>query len=530
MISLSRRLGYDGLGRAALALWSRKLLYEFEGYALDTDRRELRRGDTVVAVQPQVFDLLEYLVRSRDRVVSKDDMVEAIWGGRIVSESTLTSRINAARAALRDSGEEQRLIRTLPRKGLRFVGTVREKLKPTILPLPEKPSIAVLPFANLGGDFEQEYFADGITEDITTSLSKWHWFFVIARNSSFTYKGRAVDVKKVGQELGVRYVLEGSVRKVGHRLRLNAQLIDAETGAHVWAERFDRDFVDVFEVQDELTQNVAAAIGPAVSKIETEQAERKTGEKLVAWDHYLRGMWHFHRFTNEELVKALASFQCAIDLDPSLAHAHAGIARAALARAMYHGAERENAIASVLEAAKKALSFDGKNVEAYYALSIASSHNDDLEAAFEFGQRSTRLNENFAPGYFALAIACLYLGRPNDGLDAIDRALRLNPTDPQRFTWLALRASAMYLLKRYSEAIACARQSLGLNRYHSALRVLAAANAQLGIMKEASDAVRELMACEYGDRTIAAVIRPFKRATDRANYTEGLSKSGVPEA
>jgi adenylate cyclase len=505
------------------------LLYSFEGYALDTDVRELRRGGTVVAVQPQVFDLLEYLVRNRDRVITKDDLIAAVWHGRIVSESALTTRINAARTAIGDSGEEQRLIRTLPRKGVRFIGEIREVLKPTSLPLPEKPSIAVLPFSNMSDDPEQEYFADGITEDIITSLSKWHWFFVIARNSSFTYKARAIDIKRVGQELGVRYVLEGSVRRVGDRLRLNAQLIDAVTGTHIWAERFDRDFVDVFAVQDELTHNVAAAIGPAVSKIVTEQATRKSEEQLAAYDHYLRGMWHLHQFTDEALGRALVSFRHAIELDQSLAHAHAGMARALLARTMYHGADRKKSISSALEAARRALALDSENVEAYYALAIASSHNDDPDVAFEFAQRATKLNDNFAPGLFALGIAELYLGLPNDALESIDRALRLNPTDPQRFTWLSLRASALYLLKRYPDAIICAKQSLGLKRYHTALRVLAAANAQLGMKKEAADAMDELMACEYGDRTIEAVIRPFRRATDRANYTEGLAKAGLPE-
>jgi TolB-like protein len=222
------------------------------------------------------------------------------------------TRINAARVAIGDNGEEQRLIRTLPRKGLRFVGAVREEQKPTSLSLPEKPSIAVLPFANMSNDPEQEYFADGVTEDLITSLSKWHWFFVIARNSSFTYKARAVDLKQVGHELGVRYILEGSVRKLGNRLRLNAQLIDTLTGAHIWAERFDREFVDVFAVQDELTHNVAAAIGPAVSRIVTEQATRKSEKQLAAYDHYLRGMWHFHQFTDPALGRALESFQHAI--------------------------------------------------------------------------------------------------------------------------------------------------------------------------------------------------------------------------
>ena len=227
--------------------------YLFEEYAFDTDRRELHRGADVVSVAPQVFDLLDYLIRNRERVVSKDDLVRAVWKGRIVSDAALTTRLNAARNAIGDSGEKQCLIKTLPRKGFRFVGSVQEAQDPAgaaaaanpeeppkpALTLPDKPSIAVLPFANLSSDPEQEYFADGMVEDIITGLSRSKSLFVIARNSSFTFKGKAVDVKRIGRELGVRYVLEGSVRKSGNRVRITGQLVDAETGNHIWADRYE---------------------------------------------------------------------------------------------------------------------------------------------------------------------------------------------------------------------------------------------------------------------------------------------------
>jgi TolB-like protein len=231
------------------------VLFLFENCALDTDRRELRHGAVAVPVEPQVFDLLAYLIKNRDRVVSKDDLVAAIWGGRIVAESTLTSRINTARCAIGDSGAEQRLIKTLARKGVRFVGAVREEAEPAEVTamgavdaaaqkakpetsLADKPSIAVLPFANLSGDPQQDYFSDGITEDIITELSRFSELLVISRNSSFQYKGKAVDIRQVGRELGARYILEGSVRRSSDRVRITAQLIDAMTGAHRWAERY----------------------------------------------------------------------------------------------------------------------------------------------------------------------------------------------------------------------------------------------------------------------------------------------------
>jgi TolB-like protein len=265
--------------------------YLFEDYALDPDRRELTRHAGGVAIGPKVFDLLLFLVQHRERVVSKDDLLEAVWSGRIVSESTLTSHINAVRKAIGDNGEEQRLIRTVARKGFRFVGEVKEtdgltapntksdEASAPALMLPDSPSIAALPFQNWSGDPEQEYFADGVVEDIITALSRIRWLFVIARNSSFTYKGRAVDVKQVGRELGVRYVMEGSVRKAANRVRITGQLIDATTAAHIWADHFEGSLDDIFELQDQIAERVVGAIiadaGACRDRARKAQAHRK---------------------------------------------------------------------------------------------------------------------------------------------------------------------------------------------------------------------------------------------------------------
>jgi TolB-like protein len=298
------------------------LRYLFEEYAFDADRRELHRGMDVVSVTPQVFDLLDYLIRNRERVVSKDDLINAIWNGRSVSDAALTTRLNAARTAIGDSGEEQRLIKTLPRKGFRFVGTVREVQRPAgaatadnpmeppkpALTLPDKPSIAILPFTNLSSDPEQEYFADGVVEDIITGLSRSKSLFVIARQSTFTYKGKAVDIKQVGRELGVRYALEGSVRKAGNRLRITGQLIDAATGVHLWAHRFEGGLEDIFDLQDQMTASVVGAIAPRLQQAEIERAKRKPTESLDAYDYYLRGMASFYLWTREGMSEALRMF------------------------------------------------------------------------------------------------------------------------------------------------------------------------------------------------------------------------------
>ena len=272
------------------------MIYLFGDISLNVDRQELRRGADLVSVEPKVLDLLLFLIRSRERVVSKDDLIVNVWHGRIVSESTLTSRITAMRHAIGDSGRDQRFVRTIARKGLRFVGEVREQHSgaeervPLRVPaealerlapiLPEKPSIAVLPFTNMSGDPDQEFFGDGLAEDVLTELSKFRWLFVTSRNSSFTFKGKTVDARQASRELGVRYVLEGSVRRAGMRVRVTGQLIDAATDSHIWAEHYDRDLADIFAVQDEITRAVAAAIGPAIVDAERHRAVRKPPENL----------------------------------------------------------------------------------------------------------------------------------------------------------------------------------------------------------------------------------------------------------
>ncbi len=306
--------------------------YLFEDFALDTDRRELRRGPALVAIEPQVFDLLVHLIRHRDRVVSKDELLASIWHGRVVSESALFNRINAARSAIGDSGGQQRMIKTLPRKGIRFVGEVQDDEPQSVgapareenlrLPLPDRPSIAVLPFANMSGDPDQEYFVDGISEDLITGLSRIRWLFVIARNSSFVYKHRAVDVKQVARALGVRYVLEGSVRRAGDQLRISAQLIDAMSGGHHWAERYDRELGDIFTVQDEITRNVAGAIEPHLLAAEGVRALSRSADDLGAWELVARAQTHFWRMTRQDYEAAIKPLKRAIEAYPDYAPAH----------------------------------------------------------------------------------------------------------------------------------------------------------------------------------------------------------------
>lgn len=422
--------------------------YLFAEFALDTDRRELRRGADVVAITPQVFDLIEYLLRNRERVVSKDDLINAVWNGRIVSDAALTTRLNAARIAIGDSGEEQRLIKTFPRKGFRFIGEARdsnplagetvsdvaaEGPKPALTP-PDEPSIAVLPFTNLSSDPEQDYFADGIVEDIITALSRFRALFVIARNSSFTYKRRVVDVKQVGRELGVRYVLEGSVRKVANRVRITGQLVDAASGAHLWADRFDGGLDDIFDLQDQVTERVVGAIAPVVERAEIERAKRKPTESLDAYTVYLRGLARFNQLgSRQALEEALSLFYSAIELDPNFASAY-GRAASCYAYARGLGGTRETAeeIAEVKRLSEHAIELGRDDAIALAASGWALTNVvRDFEQGASLIDRALLLNSNLAEAWFSGGWLKNWLDEPEAALKYFERAIHLNPLDPR---------------------------------------------------------------------------------------------------
>ena len=373
----------------------------------------------------------------------------SVWGGRSVSDSTLTSRINAARNAVGDSGAEKKLIRTIARKGLRFVGEVRTQPTGTepadagglppdqvhegsraALPLPDRPAIAVLPFINMSGDSEQEYFSDGISEDIITALSKLRWFFVIARNSSFIYKGKAVHMKQIAEELGVGYVVEGSVRKGGDRVRITAQLNDAATGSHIWAEHYDRSLADVFAVQDEITEAIVAAIEPQLYAAENFRAKRKPPDSMDAWDLVMRALSHYWRVTRQDNVVAQALLEKATAIDPSYGQAHGVLATSHTFSAHMGWEDMATATPVAERAALAAILADSEDPWAHHALGcvyLFTRRFDDSLAEFEL---ALRLNPNFslAQGYYGLALS--YSGRWEEADVAARRALRLSPRDP----------------------------------------------------------------------------------------------------
>jgi TolB-like protein/Tfp pilus assembly protein PilF len=524
------------------------VLFLFTNHTLDTDRRELRRDARPIAVEPQVFDLLVYLVQNCDRVVSKDDLIASVWGGRVVSDSTVTSRINAARKAVGDSGVEQKLIRTVPRKGLRFVGAVHTEptdaeSAPTADPAPhemteqlraplpshDRPAIAVLPFVNMSGDPEQEYFSDGISEDIITALSKLRWFFVIARNSSFIYKGKAVHIKQLGEELGVGYVVEGSVRKGGDRVRITAQLNDVSTGGHIWAERYDRCLSDVFAVQDEITEAIVAAIEPQIYAAENFRTRRKLPDSMDAWDLVMRALSHYWRVTRQDNLAAQALLEKATAIDPNYGQAH-GLLAASHTFSAHMGWADMAVVAPIAErAGLAAILADNEDAWAHFALGcvyLFARRFDDSTAEFEM---ALRLNPNFslAQGYYGLTLS--YCGRWEEGDLAARRALRLSPRDPFSAIYYGIAAYAQFVGRNYDEAMRLARDGIRQRGdFVGAHRVLTAAAGMAGQDDVAKAALQELRRAQPNiSLTWIANQMPIKQDVEREHYLEALRRAGL---
>ena len=399
------------------------------------------------------------------------------------------------------------------------------------LPLPDKPSIAVLPFVNMSGDAEQEYFADGITEDLITLLSQIRWFFVIARNSSFAYKGKSPDIRAVARELGVAYVLEGSVRKEGNRVRVTAQLIDGASGNHVWAQRYDRDLEDIFAVQDEITATLVGAIEPELGKAERERARAKRPDDLRAWELYQRGLWHTYRRTREDLAEAQLLFRRAITIDPGLARAYAAAEEAFFFQHVggyVDGADAANTAA--LQYAETAVRIDGQDAFNRYALGRALTLLRRHDAAILELDKAIELEPSFAQAHYALGMALGTGGRPQEALPHIELAMRLSPQDPYFGQFLVRRAEAYLFLGRLEEAVESAERSLHEPKIQwSRWAILAAAQAHLGRLEDARRSIEALHALRPDiDLAFTRDYWPIADANALQYLVDGLRTAGLP--
>ena len=433
------------------------MAFLFGDMALDGVRRELRSGSVLLQLEPQVFDLLEFLVRNRDRVVSRDDLLASVWNGRIVSDFAIDARINAARRAIGDDGEQQRWICTIARKGFRFVGDVREEPGSMVpsgraFSWASKPSVAVLPFANMSGDPEQEYFSDGITEDIITDLSKVSALNVVSRTTAFTLKGKPVAIAQVGQQLKVWYIVEGSVRKAGGRVRVTVQLIDARTDSQVWGERYDRDLNDIFALQDEIAQTIAAALKVKLLPAEKKAIENRSTRDPEAYQSYLQSRYHFLRHGMKSLEIAIRFGRRALEIDPQYARAWALIA-ICQSSLRIRGRSDESGLA----AAEMALSLDPTLAEAHSARGrVLGDLGRYDEAVVEF-EESVRLDPDSPDVRFDFGRCCFVFGRYQESIEHLERAATLSE---ERYVPLCFAAQAHRTLGHDSEARGAARRAL----------------------------------------------------------------------
>ena len=549
------------------------LRYLFGEYAFDTDRRELHRGADLVSIAPQVFDLLDYLIRNRERVVSKDDLISAVWSGRIVSVAALTTRLNAARSAIGDSGEKQCLIRTLPRKGFRFVGAVQEAQRLAVTQVTaglgehldnvarsvraaaavREPgsaahsgdttpiqtsaphlSIVVLPFANIGGDPEQDYFVDGVTESLTTDMSRIGGSLVIGRHTAFTYKGTAVDLKKLGRELNVRYVLEGSVQRGGNRFRVSVQLIDAETGNHLWAERFDKPVADLLDMQDEIVSRLANTLNAQLMAAEAQQAKRSLHPD--AMDLYFQGMACVNKGdTPEYMTQARGFFEQALALDPGSIEALVGTAIVDFNSGAYFSTDNRAASLAAAEAALiKALSMAPWHAQAHMYLGVVHIFTDRVAQGISECEQGLALDRNLANAHGFIGLAKLFLGRGEETEAHVHEAFRLSPRDIFAYRWMTFVAVAKLWHGAYAEAVVWLRRGLEANRnFPIGHFILAASLGLLGHLDQARAAAKAGLALDPNFsiqryRVSSPSNNPIYLARRERLY-QGMRMAGVPE-
>ncbi|WP_290648962.1 winged helix-turn-helix domain-containing tetratricopeptide repeat protein [Aquisalimonas sp.] len=553
------------------------ITYRFEGFVFDPDAGTLLNSGQPVALEPQVLRLLQYLVENRGRIVSKDELIDEIWQGRLVSDAALNTRIRAVRRALGDDHVQQKFLRTYPKRGFQFVAKT-DCLKaggegdasvrafhamtlhrawvwagPVILllvlgvvgavwwlnesevaetSLSAKPSIVVLPFDNLSGDPDQEYFADAFTEDLITDLSRIRGAFVIARRTSFSFKEEAVDVKDVAADLGVRYVLEGSVRRSGDQVRINAQLIDGQTRSHVWSDRYDRDLTDVFSVQNNVTGQIAAALKAELREADSQRQRPMAGLKV--WDYALRGnVLLFNPDSAEDFRDAKALLDKAVELDPSIASAWSGLAFVHFAASMrpIPGVSVANSKDLSLEAAQRAVSLDPKDAEGHWMVGVGYARSGQPERGLVSCYTAMELNPNNDCAYVCAGLANMALGNPTEALPHFRQSLRLNPRfrPSTKYTYMGL--AHLHNGQDLEAITALNRAIAGSPNEPTANFALASALALTGREEEARAALEKSMALAYSDRTTVETLRASHSwmGPGSERVLEGLRLAGMRE-
>jgi TolB-like protein len=513
----------------------------FDRFTLDRTRGALSDGKIDINLPPKPFEVLSYLATNAGRLVSKTELFEAVWPGVTVSDDSLVQCIRELRRKLGD--DQHRLIKTMSRRGYLFDVSVLEGdvrvLAPSAatdaplstLMLPDRPSLAVLPFLNMSRNTDDDYFADGMVEEIITALSQFSRLFVIARNSSFTYKGRDVDAKQIGRELGVRYLLEGSVQRAGNRLRLTAQLIDASDGMHLWAQRFDGVLTDVFALHDELVANVVGGIIPRLTESECERAERKPTRSLDAYDYYMRGLSRYDE-TKEGVTEAQRLYRLAIDFDSRYAVAHASLALCAEAR-MRNGwmSDPPREVREAERLARLAAELGRDDASALAPAGFVLARLGDLDAAAAFIDRALTLNVNLARAWQFSGWVRIWLGEVELAILHATRAMRFSPVDPWLCSMQTAVAFAHFFAGRHDEACTWATMALRERHFQPALRIAAASNALAGRIEKAREAVAHLRRINPSLRlsNLKASSAIQRRPEFFTLYREAMRKAGLPD-
>jgi len=504
----------------------------FGRFRFDLRRRELFRDESSVRLGGRALDVMHALAAAKGDVVSKTDLLARVWPGMAVGENNLQVQISLLRKTLQEDTSGESYLVTVPGRGYRLVGLDTLAQGPA---LPDKPSIAVLPFENRSDDPGQDYFADGIVEDIITALCRIRWLFVIARNSSFSYKNRVVDIKQVGRELGVRYVLEGGVRKDTQRVRITAQLVDAASGMHLWADHFDSGIENIFDLQDRVTESVVGAITRQLEQAEIERAKRKPTNRLDAYDYFLRAMASAHRITQDGTGDALELFAKAIELDNDFAAPYGAAAFCyAVRKICGWTANRAQEMAETTRLARLAAQLGKDDAVALAFGGLALGYvAGDLEGALALVDRALSLNPNLATAWYASGTVRAFRGgEPDVAIEHLRRAMRLSPRDPLMFTMQGVTAFAHFFAGRYEEATSWAEKAFWERpNILATLRVAAASYALAGRPEEARKAVARALELDPEMRlsNLKDRIGIFRHAEDYAKYADALREAGLPE-
>jgi len=538
--------------------------YRVAQFEIDPTRHEVRRAGEAVHIEPQVFDLIVHLMRNRDRIVSKDELIETIWNGRIISEAALSSRVNGARRVLGDNGNDQVFIKTLHKRGFRFVADVQEVSITQDHDIPLAPaavaqdrasieveldslddvvsesiraeavtrsSIAVMPFGNMSGDPENDYFSYGLTEDIIRLLARNRWLSVISRHSTMAFQDRSVDPREVGRQLAVKYLVFGSVRKIRDAVRITAELVRTVDGEQLWSETYDLQLESIFEIQEEMATQIAATVEPELSKVEQKLAARKAPNSLDAWDCYQRGLWNMWRFTTPGFDEAEAYFERAIAADPKFARGHGALSYVNVQRAFVDDPkDRPARLETALRQARLCVALDDLDCFCQCVLGRAlclTHRNDEALAALDL---SLELNPSFAQAYFAQGFNLLWYGRETEAEALLDRATTLSPRDSHLWSFHHVRSWTHFSLEEYEIAAEFARRATRQsNANYQAFASLAASLGLLGETAQAKEVAGALLQIKpnYSTKTAREEFFFCNDSDFVSRYLKGLRVAGV---